>query len=328
MKTLHLRLGGEAAAVVALAIALSSCGNAGGPLAATTARGVNPSVPASSLRAGDAQNAGVEAPGVVFVSNLSGGIRMYSADIHQPNPPLLGTISSGTTRPEGVWIDHKGTLYVANAEQYPIVANLVEYKHGASSPFRTITKGLFSPAAVAVGDDGTVYVNAVRGDGTGEVVEYARGKLTPERTITLPDPGYTLNPGDMAFDRDGNLLAATLVNTTTVHVFKIAPGSSHAKDLGLQGAGGAAIGVDGAGNLYTAGLYLVSIFAPGATMPTRTFPLSFFGNGLTVARDGTLYVVGNQTVAEFAPGASSPTNYINTDYGETLTFDASLGGQW
>jgi hypothetical protein len=267
------------------------------------------------------------ANGVLFVSNLSGGIRMFSADIHEPNPPLLGTIATGTTRPEGVWIDRRGTLYVVNGEQYPTQANIQEYKHGASSPFRVITSGLFAPASVAVGADGTVYVNAVNGH-TGEVVEYAPGAVTPERTIALPDPGYSLTAGDLAFDQNGNLLAATLANTVTIHVFKIARGSSQVTDLGLQGAGGPAIGVDGAGNLYTAGLYQVAVYPPGATSPSRSFPLSFYANGLTVARNGTLYVVGNLQVAEFAPGASTPTNYIGTDYGETLTFDAALGSQW
>jgi hypothetical protein len=328
MKNLHVRFVGETAAVVALAITLSSCGSAGGPPAAMPAGGVRSSFPASSGPADGALSDASGANRVVFVSNLIGGVRMYSADIHQPNPPLIGTIANGTARPEGVWIDPKGTLYVTDAEQYPIQANLLEYKHGASSPFRTITSGLFSPAAVAVGADGTVYVNALNGDSTGEVVEYAPGKVVPERTITLPDPGYTLTPGDLAFDRNGNLLAATLVNTITVHVFKIAPGSSKVTDLDLQGPGGAAIGVDGAGNLYTGGLYQVAVYPPGATSPSRTFPLTFFGNGLTVARNGTLYVVGNLTVAEFAPGASSPTNYINTDYGETGTFDAALGEKW
>jgi sugar lactone lactonase YvrE len=262
------------------------------------------------------------------VSNIIGGIRIFSADIHQSNPPLLGTITNGTTRPEGVWIDRNGTLYVANAEQYPRNASLAEYKQGATSPFRTITSGLYAPAAVAVGDDGTVYVNSVDGNTTGKVVEYARGKLKPKRTVTLPDPGYSLTPGGLAFDQNGNLLAATLLNSTTVHVFKIAPGSSHVIDLGLQGVGGPAIGVDGAGNLYTAGLYLVAVYPPGAISPSRTFPLNFYANGLAVAHNGTLYVVGNLTVAEFAPGASSPTNYIDTDYGETGTFDAALGAQW
>jgi hypothetical protein len=93
---------------------------------------------------------------LLFVSNLSANVRIYSADIHLANPQLLGAITDGATRPQGVWIDRKGTLYVENGAQYPTQANIEEYKHGATSPFRTISDGLNNPGAVAVGSDGTV----------------------------------------------------------------------------------------------------------------------------------------------------------------------------
>jgi hypothetical protein len=327
MKHPRLRLVLQTTAAAALAISFSACTSAGGPSSVTPV-GLGSSMGGPTVQADGTQREMGSTNRVLFVSNLIGGIRLYSADIRESNPPLLGTIATAAKRPEGVWIDRNGTLYVVDRAQYPTLANLLAYKHGASSPSLTITSGLYAPAAVAVGNDGTVYVNSVKGDGTGIVVEYAPGAITPERTIILPDAGYTLTAGDLAFDQNGNLFAATLVNTTTLHVFKIAFGTSQVTDLGLQGLGGAGIGVDGHGNLYTGGLYNVAVYAPGATSPSRTFPLNFFGNGLTVARNGTLYVVGNLTVAEFAPGASSPTNYINTNYGETLTFDAVLGSQW
>jgi hypothetical protein len=312
------------AAVVTAAASLANCSSAGSPgFVGGLSSATNFTMPTGSARpeAGDAKRE-------VFVSNDIGSIQIYTANIHTSNPSLLGTITSGTTRPEGVWIDSAGTLYVANGEQYPVQANIEEYKHGATSPFRTITSGLYYPASVAVGQDGTVYVNSVDGNSTGKVVEYAPGEITPERTITLPDPAYSLAAGDLAFDRNGDLLAPTMGNTVTIHVFKIAPHSSHVTDLSLQKAAGIAIAVDGAGNLYTGGQYQIAVYAPGATKPSRTFPLSFFANGMTVTREGTLYVVGNQTVAEFAPGADSPTNYIDTLHGETGTIDAAVGAHW
>jgi sugar lactone lactonase YvrE len=176
---------------------------------------------------------------LLFVSNLIGSIRIYSAGIHKFDVQLKRTITTATSRPEGIWIDRKGTLYVENGEQYPTQADIEEYENGATSPFFTITDGLNSPGAVAVGSDGTVYVNQLgeKDDGQiGVVVEYAPGKKTPKRTVKLnPSPEYGIDAGGLAFDPQGNLLAATIGNASEVHVFKIAPGSSKATDLGLQG---------------------------------------------------------------------------------------------
>ncbi|HLY05939.1 MAG TPA: hypothetical protein VKR31_09350 [Rhizomicrobium sp.] len=262
----------------------------------------------------------------LFVSNLDGSINIYSANIHDTDVALLGTITAGATRPEGIWIDGDGTLYLVNGEGGTGAPDIAEYKKGASQPFRTISNGLYYPGFVAVGSDGTVYVNSVDGDSTGMVIEYAPGKTRPERTITLPDPAYALAPGGMAFDAGGNLLVATLGNVSTVHVYRIPFGTSDVTDLGLQSPGGAALGVDGQGNLYVGGqLGYVAVYAPGATTSSRTVPLDFYCEGLTVAKNGTIYAVGEQSVVEFAPGAVEPTNAFSTLNGETFTFDAALG---
>lgn len=189
----------------------------------------------------------------LFVTNLDGSINIYSANLHDSDVTLLGSITKGATRPEGIWIDPEGTIYVVNGEDGRGAPSIAEYKKGASTPFRTITDGLYYPGFVAVGNDGTVYLNSVDGDSTGMVIEYAPGKTRPERTITLPDPAYALSPGGMAFDGTGNLLVATLGNVSTVHVYSIPPGTSNVTDLGLQDPGGSALDLDGQGNLYVGG---------------------------------------------------------------------------
>lgn len=265
---------------------------------------------------------------LLYVSNLIGSIRVYSADIHKSDVQLKRQITNGASRPEGVWIDRKGTLYVENGEQYPTQADIEEYKEGATSPFFTITDGLISPGAVAVGSDGTVYVNQLNdSQNVGVVVEYAPGKKTPKRTIKLNrSPEYGINAGGLAFDPQGNLLAANSGNATEVHVFEIAPGSSKATDLHIKDYGGAAIAVDGDGNLYSGGFNgFIAVYPPGATSPSRTITANFSVYGMTVTRNGTLYAVTDSSVAEYAPGASTPTNYVDTLYGETFTYDAAVG---
>jgi streptogramin lyase len=282
---------------------------------------------------------GEDSKRVLFVSNLIGSIRVYSADIHEKDPPMLRQITSGATRPEGVWIDSKDTLYAVNAANGEEPATLVEYKRGASSPFRTITNGLlYGPGAVAVANDGTVYLNTVResetGALTGAVVVYASGKTTPKETIALPEPAeYALSAGGIAFDPKGNVYVANEGNLDTVNVFKIAPGSSQATNLDLTSYGGDAIAMDGAGNVYAGGYaggysgYFIAVYPYGATSPSRTIPLSFQAYGITAAHNGTLYVVAINEVVEYEPGASEPVNTIGTDYGETFTFDAAIGSQ-
>jgi hypothetical protein len=351
MKNLQLRLVGEAAAVVVLATALSSCANAGSPLAAAPAGGINPSSPASSVFSADVDlpnrpligtiakgsavpervsGAGQAPRQLLFVTNLDGSIRLYPADIHNTHAKLVGTITKGATRTEGDWIDSKGTLYVENGAQYPAQASVEEYKHGATSPFRTITEGLNLPGAVAVGKDGTVYVNQLGqgGGGTiGVVIVYPPGGITPERTIPLnPTPEYGMDAGGMAMDAEGNVYAATFGNAGEVHVFKIAPGSSQATDLGVQGYGGSAIAVDGAGNLYTAGFSgFIAVYAPGAIFPSRIIPADFSVYGMIAKPNGTLYAVADRFVAEYAPGTNTPINYVDTLYGSTFSYDAAIG---
>jgi hypothetical protein len=348
MKYVHARLVGETVAVVALATALSSCSNAGTPLATVPAAGNNTS-PASSTRTvavpTDAIGANRVAYGsnfigrtaqapkpLLFVTNLDGSIRLYPADIHNSHAKLVGTITKGATRTEGDWIDSKGTLYVENGAQYPAQADVEEYKHGATSPFRTITQGLDMPGAVAAGSDGTVYVNQLgeAGGGTiGVVIVYPPGGTTPERTISLnPTPEYGMDAGGMAMDAEGNVFAATVGNAGEVHVFKIVPGSSQATDLRIQGYGGSAIAVDGAGNLYTAGFSgFIAVYAPGAILPTRTILANFSVYGMTAKPNGTLYAVADRFVAEYAPGANTPINYVDTLHGSTFSYDAAIGSQ-
>ncbi|HEY5096298.1 MAG TPA: hypothetical protein VII69_14390 [Candidatus Eremiobacteraceae bacterium] len=312
-------------AMIALGMMLAGCGG-------MSATSIAPQiiVPGSSFSNADPSQPD-NAKNVLYVSNLLSNVTLYPAGIHRSNPQPLETITDGTTRPEGMWVDRKGTLYVVNGVNGR-AGNLTEYKLGKTSPNRVIRNGLTAPTAVAVGRDGTVYVNDAQETITGVVVVYGRGQSAPERTITLPDPAYALDPGGMAFDANGDLLVATLApETNAVHVFSIAPGSSQPVDLGLKGAGGPAIAIDGAGNLYTAGTPndpgTVAIYAPGSTTPSRMFQLGPQINFITVAADGTLYAAvldqrtGVTGVAEVAPGASTITNLIdkgNYAYGVAL----------
>ena len=87
---------------------------------------------------------------MLFVSNLLNNVTAYPAGIHKSNPQSLETITDGTARPEGMWFDRKGTLYVVNGVSGQAPVNVTEYKLGKTSPDRVIQSGLVAPTAVAV----------------------------------------------------------------------------------------------------------------------------------------------------------------------------------
>jgi hypothetical protein len=244
---------------------------------------------------------------VVFVAELTGSVNLFSAHINEKNPPLLGQITQGTPRPEGLWVDKNGTLYVSNNAQPPSIA---EYKPGGRSPFKTITSGLNSPGEVAVDSSGNLYVCNFGFT----VLVYPPGASTPSRTISIPRLGKHPTLGSMAFDSQGNLLVATAgVEGIDANVYSVAPGSSQAVNLNLQGPAGAQIGTDRAGNLYNGSDEgSIVVYAPGSKTPSRSIyaGTNGFYSFFTVRPNGTIYWPNydDSEMYEFAPGASSPTN--------------------
>jgi len=103
------------------------------------------------------------------------------------------------------------------------------------------------------------------------------------------------------------------VETQVAYVYSVAPGSSQANDLNLQGLAGSSIGTDGAGNIYDGGVEgNVSVFAPGSKTPSRSINVGNTGfySDFTVAADGAVYWPNYDLTEtyEIAPGASGPTN--------------------
>lgn len=251
-----------------------------------------------------------------YVSDLSTSVRIYPTDANPNNPQPLAVLTEEITQSQGLWVDKKGTTYVVNGCCPGSPVSVVEFKRGQTTPSLRILEGLNQPGDVAVSSNGTVYVTDIK-SGTadkisGVVVLYKRGQTSPERTITLPDPTYGLQTGSILFDARGNALVATLnPENSTVHIFRIPRGSRQPVDTGIQGAAGDSLGLDAAGNLYTANAVntngIVAVYAPGATEPTRTYSLGPQIADIAVASDGTLYATtgGNKGILEVAPGGDT-----------------------
>jgi hypothetical protein len=262
---------------------------------------------------------------VVFISGLGAGVAMYPADIYEKNPPLFGDIRQGVTRADGLWVDTNHVLYVSNDTTPP---SIVEYKRGASEPFKTITNGLFIPGAVAVDSSGNLYVADFNGY-ENVILVYPSGSGSPSRSVPVPNQGGGRSGlGSLAFDPRGDLLVATFnVERNTGAVYSIAPGSSVAVNLNLAGLPGDALGTDAAGNIYAGGFEGdISVFAPGAKRPARFITAggqTGFYSDFAVTPDGKIYWPNYDLpeLYEFAPGASSPTNVVQGGGG----VDAAVG---
>lgn len=254
---------------------------------------------------------------VLYIADIDGQpgvgqVHVYTADMN--NPQFLRTITSGTGRPFGLWVDSKNILYVANeANKYP--ASVTEFQPGASSPFFQITNFKGTPKSVAVDANQNVFVNEAY-EREGWVQEFAPGSNTPEQTIDTGIGGYAFDAGSMAFDPQGNLVVAEQA-ALQLSLVRIARGSFEISPIDLDFHGktinGPGIGIDHAGNIYVASLEsgTVSVFPPGQTEPSRTIsPVA--GYGLTwVTPAGAVYQAsGGDSVAEIAPGGGSPVNSL------------------
>jgi len=286
---------------------LDGCSGAGNAVSTalppgSPAAGLAPAAHAAPLPAGRSRQ------NLLFTAGLGNAVGYFSANINEKNPPLLGQITSGVTRAEGLLVDAHGTLYLSN-DTWP--ASIVEYKRGSKTPFFTITKGLYVPGSLAVDAYDNLYVADSQSGGV--VLVYPPGASSPSKTISIPTQRG--GPQGLAFDPHGNLLVSTFdIEHETGNVYSIAPGSTQPTNLNLQDLPGGALGADKSANIYVGGSGgTIAVFAPGGTTPSRWITAAESGgfySDFAVTANGTIYWPNydNDTMYEFAPGASTSTN--------------------
>lgn len=158
-----------------------------------------PSLP-SARPVTELSRSGMSPGAYLYVANAAipsfGGSRI---DIfHQANPSegIIGTIRTGVSHPDGIFIDGTGTLYVANANGSGH-GSVTVYPPGARKPER-IYSGAGCAFDVAAGSDGTVYVADACGPkgGVGRVIIYPHGSTKNTRFLYPGGSPYcvTLDP--------------------------------------------------------------------------------------------------------------------------------------
>lgn len=260
---------------------------------------------------------------VLYIADINGQpgvglIHVYTAGMK--NPQQIRTITNGTGRPVGLWVDDKNILYAANEpNKYP--GSVTEFQPGASSPFFQITNFKGYPGSVAVDANQNVFVNESYSD-EGWVQEFAPGSNTAERTIDTGIGGYAFGNGSMAFDTKGNLIVAESADLK-LRIVSIAPATGKVTPLNLDldgnGITGPGMGIDRAGNMYigSSGSSSVSVFPPGHTEPSRVIsPVGAYGLTWVTPR-GAVYQAdySEGAVIEVAPGSNSPTSTLRCQCG-------------
>ncbi|MDP9110412.1 MAG: hypothetical protein M3M96_02095, partial [Candidatus Eremiobacteraeota bacterium] len=177
-------------------------------------------------------------------------------------PTPCATITTGISGPEGIYVDAKGTLFVANYG----TSSVTEYARGAKTPSVTIV----TPGPgydLFVGKDGTLYVAE---ETLGMVAVYAPGATTPTRSIAING-----NPFGVATDSLNFLYVSYLSNADGVsHVEKFAPNASTGTDLGFTVSFAGEVKLDSLNDVIIGDRNsndMVYIYPPGQTVPSRSF---------------------------------------------------------
>lgn len=260
---------------------------------------------------------------VVYFSSFDGQpglgqILVYPASLHAHNPSPITSILNGTPRPYGMWVDSKGTLFVANIPQGNGGNYVDEFHPGAAAPFRVLTDQLYYPTEVAVAADGTVYVNERMGPGGlgDHVTVFPPGSVHASHFVDVKFTGYDLNSNQMAFDKNGNLLVSASAFTQsglTDRVFRMNVKTFKVTELKLNlgSLDGPGLAVDNTGRIYVSGANTgqIDVFSPGSENPSRIIPQG--AQDMTIMSDGTLYASTGSGVNEYLPGGNSPVNTIN-----------------
>ncbi len=172
-------------------------------------------------------------------------------DVFTLNGRQVGQITNGLFVPQGLFVDSKGSLWVANLN------NVLVFPHGGLTATTTLNDPVGDPIDVTVCPNGTAYVaDFYDNDNTNvaSIQVYPPGDTSPTATLTYS--GDSRNPY-LTCDAAGNVFTSILIGESIGdgRVIEFPLGQqAGAKDLGisLQDPGG--IKPDNAGNLLVTDL--------------------------------------------------------------------------
>jgi hypothetical protein len=246
---------------------------------------------------------------VLYGSSYDGGfINLYP--LHGNNQQVIGKLTSGLLSPQGMAVDRRHDLWVANTNAF----NIVAFKRGATTPFRTLDDSGYYPVTVVVGTDGTVYAaNVVSTTGPpGNVAVYKRGSTKPTQTLTYSGFGLVLGLG---IDASNNLYVAYSPNGPPA-VVEFPADSQTGQPVNLTNISASDIVFDDQNDLVmenaSGGLGIWT--PPYSGGPARSIPA--FGNQPTFnAREGRIWVA----LADFSTPKILGYDFVTGNLIDTIT---------
>jgi DNA-binding beta-propeller fold protein YncE len=136
----------------------------------------------------------------LFVSNDGNGVIV----LKNKSYVSAGEITNGLNGADGLWVDKKGNLYVANYNG----VNVTEYRRDSFAPSCTYSGGLSDPVDVTTDDAGNVYVvdAGVYSTYAGYIYEYPQCRNSVSKIYDVAG-----DPEGAAVDAQGDLFVSYLV---------------------------------------------------------------------------------------------------------------------
>lgn len=224
-------------------------------------------------------------------------------DVLTMNGKQVGQITNGLAEPQGLFVDAKGSLWVANG------SNVLVYPRGSLSPSTTLTDSVGDPTDVTVCPDGTAYVADLYDNSSSNhasIQVYAHGSTTPTGNL---DYATDFRNPFLTCDAAGNVFVALLTGEYAGDglVIEFPHGKQKgAKDLGivLQSPGG--IKPDNAGNLLVTDLidHTITEYTENGSPTGQSFTTGTATEGIALSRNGRIVLGATDTTQEGPVGIS------------------------
>jgi hypothetical protein len=213
---------------------------------------------------------------LLYASSYDGGyINVYPEKGNNQEP--IGKLTTDLVSPQGMVVDQRHRLWVANTNAF----NVVAFKRGQTTPFTTLSDPNYYPISVGIDSHGNVYAaNAESQTGPpGNVTVWKKGNTSPTGTLTYGDFMIVLGVG---VDPHDNVYVTYIPKSGPPAMVEFPAGSTTGQPVAIQDANVGDMSFDKSANMLLETLSnVLGVWAPPYTSgPTRTIPA--FGNEPTL----------------------------------------------